>query len=400
MNVTGSELQYKKKLNVTLASDIDGWNKIVNEQLVIELAKDPRLKVSGFVPCHTLQQREHARSLNIELVDAENFSGFTQTELLAHPPDSLQIDILLIHSYGPGMGKQAQVIKKHKKCKWAQVVHTISEELHNFLDNPDHCEHKLQIELCEKADVIIVIGPKVAEAYKCALRCSGQHKNVFELTPGIMEQLIDVRQVYDDSVDKFQVLFSGSSKYFKVKGVDIAAQAIKLLNTPSYHLVVVLRPCESEKVAEINQALLNEGIDARQLSVRISESHEDWHRWLCEVDLLIKPSRTEGFGMSGLLAISANLPVLVSGYSGLGVILKKMSSGVNHVVESDDPQVWADKIKEVRAKDPQTRRLEAEKLRNEYMSQFRWKEQCDKLVETFFEIVQQDDGMYFVFCLK
>ena len=196
------------------------------------------------------------------------------------------------------------------------------------------------------------------------------------------------------------MLFSASSKYFKVKGGDIAAQAIKLLNTPSFNLIVVLRPCESKNVAEIRQALLNEGIDPHQLSVRISESHEDWHRWLCEVDLVIKPSRAEGFGMSGLLAISANLPVLVSGYSGLGVVLKKMSSGVNHVVESDDPQVWADKIQEVREKDPQTRRLEAEKLRNEYMSQFRWKEQCDKLVETFVEIVQQDNGMYFVFAVR
>ena len=398
MTVTDSQSPYKVKLplNVTLASDVDDWNKIVNEQLVVELAKDPRLRVSGFVPHNTQEQRELARNLNIELVDAKDFPGYPQIELLAHPPDSLQIDILLIHSYGPGLGPQAQLIKKYKKCKWAQVVHKVSKELHEFLEQTDESEHEHQIELYEKADVIIAIGPKVAEAYKRALRRSGQHGSVFESTPGVIEQLIAVRLPYDD-LDRFLVLFSGSSKYFKAKGGDIAAQAIKLLNnTPSsylYHLIVVLKSCEWAKIAEVTQELFDEGFDPHQLSVRISGNHEDWRRWLSEVDMVIKPSRTEGFGMSGLLAISAGVPVLVSGNSGLGVILKEMPSGRKHVVGSDDPQVWADKIKEVREKDSQILRLEAEELRNEYMSHVRWKEQCDKLVETFFEMVQQD-GMY------
>ena len=61
--------------------------------------------------------------------------------------------------------------------------------------------------------------------------------------------------------------------------------------------------------------------------------------------------------------------------------LKMLSSGANHVVESDNPQVWADKIKTVRAKDPTFRALEAEQLRKEYMDRFNWKDQCNELVE-------------------
>ena len=396
MNVTGSKSPNEAKLNVTLASDVNGWNNTVNEQLVIELANDPRLRVTGFVPQNTQEQREHAAKLNIELVDAEDLSGYSPTELLGHPPDSLIIDILLVHSCGPGLGRQAQVIRKIKKCKWAQVVHTISEELHKFLENPEEYkdEHKLQITLCEKADIIVAVGPKVAQAYARALRCSRKHENVFEFTPGVIEELNGIRHVYEDAnvEDEFHVLCSGSSYFYKVKGCDIAARAIKLLNTPSYHLLVVLRPCEAKHVAEVTQDLLREGIDPRQVSVRVSEGHEDWRRWLCEVDLVIKPSRTEGFGMSGLLAVSADLPVLVSGYSGLGVVLKKLPSGASHVVESDDPQVWADKIKEVRAKDLNTRQLQAEELRNEYAREFRWKDQCDKLVERFFVMTQQNYG--------
>lgn len=375
---------------MTLASDSDGWNKIVNEQLVVELAKDKRLKVSGFVPRNTKEQRDHAESINIKLVDAEDFSGYSAIELLAHPPDSLDIDILLIHSVGPALGRQAQVIKKHKKCKWAQVVHIACEDVQEFLERADKNDRKLQAELCEKADIIITIGPKVAEECKRFLRCSGKHGDVFELTPGIIESP-HIRQVYEDT-GKFYVLFSGSWKYFKAKGGDIAAQAIKFLNASSYHLIVALRPCERENEEEIKQALQQEGVDHHQFSVRISESHQDWWKWLCEVDLIIKPSRAEGFGMSGLLAISANLPVLISTYSGLGVVLKNMSSGQKHVVESEDPQVWADRIREIKEKGKETCLMEAEELRNEYMTQFSWKEQCDKLVETFSGMVQQGGG--------
>lgn len=380
-------------LNVTLASDSGGWNKIVNEQLVVELAKDERLKVSGFVPCNTQEQRDHAESINIKLVDAENFSGYSETELLAHPPDSLDIDILLIHSVGPTLGKQAQVIKKHKKCKWAQVVHIACEDVHKFSESADKNDHKLQAELCGKADIIIAIGPKVAEECKRFLRCCGKEGDVFELTPGIIENL-HIRQVYEDT-GTFYVLFSGSWKYFKAKGGDIAAQAIKFLNASfyHYHLIVALRPCERENEEEIKQALLEEGIDHHQFSIRISESHQDWWNWLCEVDLIIKPSRAEEFGMSGLLAISANLPVLISTYSGLGVVLKNMSSGKKHVVESKDPLVWADRIREIKEKCKEMRWREAEELRKEYMMQFSWKKQCDKLMETFLGMVQQGDVM-------
>ena len=347
------------------------------------------------MPCHSKEQRNHASSLNIELVDVDqDLSGYPPTELLYYPPDHLKIDILLIHSYGPGLGRQAQVIKKLKKCKWAQVVHTISDELYQFLEDPQDCrdDHKLQVTLCEKADIIIAIGPKVAEAYRRYLRLTRRYENVIELTPGVMEELNGVRQVYDEA-DKFHVLVSGSSYYFKVKGCDIAAQAIKLLNASSYQLMVVLRPSESETdVADVQQALLKEGIDSRQLTVRVGKNHADWRQWLCEADLVIKPSRTEGFGMSGLLAISANVPVLVSSFSGLGIILKKLSSGASQVVESDDPQVWADKIKEIRSLNPQSRHSQAEELREEYTNHFSWKKQCDDLVDTFFEMAQQCHG--------
>ncbi|KAL9989479.1 hypothetical protein ACROYT_G004037 [Oculina patagonica] len=88
------------RLNITLATNAVGWNTTVNGQLIIELAKDPRVKVSGLVPSSPQEQKEQAKELNIELVDAKKLIGYSPKELLAFPPDSLDIDVLIIHSYG------------------------------------------------------------------------------------------------------------------------------------------------------------------------------------------------------------------------------------------------------------------------------------------------------------
>ena len=391
------------KLKITLASNAEGWDKVVNGQLEIALAQDDRVKVTGFVPENTPEQRGHAMELNIALFDAkkESRSGYSSVELLAYPPDDLRIDILMMHSYGRHVGRQAQIIKETKNCVWVLVVHTISEELETFLKKSasssavHQSEHELQVTLCEKADFVIAVGPKVAEAYKAALRYCGKQDKIFTLMPRILGEYLGVRQAADtkccDADEKFRMLISSSSKYFEVKGCDIAAQAVKLLQDSSYHLILVVQP--NDDTTELEEAMHKEGIKANQLTVRrCSGATETWCRLLCEVDLLIKPSRTEGFGMSGLRAISADLPILISGNCGLGFAMKKLHSGQRHVVDSDEPKVWADKIKEVRAKGSKTRHIQAEKLRSEYAGKFMWEEQIDDLVKTFSEMVQQNPG--------
>ena len=361
---SGSQVQDPTKLNVTLATDAEGWDKSVNEQFLLELAKNPQVKVTGFVPKHTPKQKDHARKLNIELVDAKDITGYSDVELLAFPPDDLDIDILIIHSYGRDLGRQAQIIKDKKKCQWVNVVHTVSEDLEKFsvkksadpAANDQLTEHDLQTRLCEKSDLIIAIGPKVTEAYRSSLRYSGKDQSVIDLTPGIIGEFLGVRPEIKGSDEVFRVLLSASSKYFLVKGCDIATKAINLLQDSSYHLIFVRQPKDNED--QLKEAFLDLGINQHQLTFRSSGSKDFWPRLLCEVDLVIKPSRTEGFGMSGLRAITADLPVLVSRNCGLGRVLQSLSSGAQHVIDSEDPKVWANAIKAVRAKAVQVRREE------------------------------------------
>ena len=400
---SGSLVQDPTKLNVTLATDAEGWDKSVNEQFLLELAQNPQVRVTGFVPKHTPKQKDHARKLNIELVDAKDITGYSAVELLAYPPDSLDIDILIIHSYGRDLGRQAQIIKDTKKCQWVNVVHTVSEDLEKFLDkksadpaaNDQITEHELQTILCEKSDLVIAIGPKVTEAYRSALLFSGKDESVITLNPGIFEEFLVERRKIKGSGKIFRVLLSASSKYFLVKGCDIATKAINLLQDSSYHLIFVRQPKDNED--QLKKAFLDLGINQHQLTFRSSGSKDFWPRLLCEVDLVIKPSRTEGFGISGLRAISADLPVLVSGNCGLGMVLMKLPSGAQHVINSDDPQAWADAIKNVRAKAMQVRREESEQLRKDYMQQFNWKMQCDEIVKKMFSMNPHKSGE-FVYC--
>ena len=401
---SGSLVQDPTKLNVTLATDAEGWDKSVNEQFLLELAQNPQVRVTGFVPKHTPKQKDHARKLNIELVDAKDMTGYSAVELLAYPPDSLDIDILIIHSYGRDLGRQAQIIKDTKKCQWVNVVHTVSEDLEKFLDkksadpaaNDQITEHELQTILCEKSDLVIAIGPKVTEAYRSALLFSGKDESVITLNPGIFEEFLVERRKIKGSGKIFRVLLSASSKYFLVKGCDIATKAINLLQDSSYRLIFVRQPKDNED--ELKKKFLGLEINQHQLTFKESSRSIDfWKRLLCEVDLVIKPSRTEGFGISGLRAISADLPVLVSGNCGLGMVLMKLPSGAQHVINSDDPQAWADAIKNVWAKAVQVRREESEQLRKDYMQQFNWKMQCDEIVKKMFSMNPHKSGE-FVYC--
>ena len=167
---------------------------------------------------------------------------------------------------------------------------------------------------------------------------------------------------------------------FQLKGYDIAAKAIAELNDKTYKLTFVgATSGEEEQVAKM---LLQQGIDPSQLKVRsFNESREQLAELFCEVDLAIMPSRTEGFGLAALEALSAGLPVLVSENSGLGKALKKVLYGSSCVVESEDPREWANAIKAVRRKEREVRLRESKMVRAAYAEEYSWKEQCDKLVQ-------------------
>ena len=366
----------------------------INRELAIQLAKHPSVEVSVYLPQCSEEDKRVAASHNVHLIEAEEMPGYDNpVDWLSFLPESHSVDCVIGH--GAVLGRQVQGIKRQCKCKWIQVVHTAPEELGMYKSYADAIskgekKHQAEVKLCEKADQVVAVGPKLAEAFSGYLRACGKDQDVLNLTPGIFSEFADVKQATEERKTFSVLVFGrGDNEDFQLKGYDIAARAIaELKDEPQpYKLLFVGAPSgEEEKVKDL---LLQQGIDRSQLTVRcFNESREQLARLFCEVDLAIMPSRTEGFGLAALEALSAGLPVLVSGNSGLGEALKDVQYGSSCVVESDDPNVWAKAIKAVRQKDRKMRLNEIQIVRNSYALKYNWGKECDKLVERMSNITR------------
>ena len=380
--------QENMTLKVTLLSSewkssINGDLSTINRELAIQLAKHPSVDVSVLLPNCSREDRSSAKGHNVKLIEAGGVPGVEPVLCLSSPPINHTMDCVIGH--GVQLGRLIPFIKRnpnYSHCKWIQVVHSAPEEDGMYKNiSEGEKRQKTEIQLCKMADQVITIGPKLAEAYKCYLCPVKQDEKVFDLTPSIFSEFLALEQATKQR-GTFRILLIGSgdsSEDFKVKGYDIAAKAIAELKDESYKLKFV---CPAGgKGGIVAEKLLQHGISRNQLIVcSFDDSRKVLADLFCEVDLAIMPSRTEGFGTTALEALSAGLPVLVSGNSGLGEALKKVPFGSQSVVDSEDHTDWAREIKRVRQKERDVRLSESRLLREKYLEKYSWEEPCKSLV--------------------
>ena len=120
----------------------------------------------------------------------------------------------------------------------------------------------------------------------------------------------------------------------------------------------------STENAEELKIRLNEDIKLSQFTVRhFSKSTETWKRLLCHVNLAIFLQGQRALEQLVSVVCLQTFLVLSVATSGLGMALKKLPSWGQHVLDSEDPQDWAEKIKEVREKGARNPASEAKQLR-------------------------------------
>ena len=211
------------------------------------------------------------------------------------------------------------------------------------------------------------------------------------ITPGLFQRefgdLVAKQDANEDGIFKVLLFGRGDDEDFELKGYNIAAQAFtdqRLKNKP-YHLIFVGAP--EGKQEEVREKLLQRGIAEAQLTVRkFIQSRDRLKDLLCEADLAIMPSKSEGFGLVALEALSASLPILVGSKSGIAKALEHVPIGHSCVVNSDDPAEWGKAIEDVR--DRHRMRLEEIRtLRASYGEMYNWKEQYEELVKKMWEMV-------------
>ena len=360
----------------------------MNRELAMNIAKNPRVKVSYFVLSCNDEDKKAAQSHKIELIKAAKWPGFDEMDWLSFPPKDLQIDVVVGH--GVKLGRQAQIIRESHECKWIQVVHTDPEELGIYKEyaNPisnAQKKHKTEVELCELADFVVPVGPKLYKAFHSYLASCKEEQYFFKFTPGILAEFSELKQGLDKrEVYKVLCFGRGDSEDFKLKGLDIAARAVARLS----RCILLFVGAAKDKLEETQKRFLDFDIPTCQLRVRpFLDSREDLKKIFHEADLVVMPSRTEGFGLTGLEALSAGLPILVSRKSGFGEALMKVPFGRLFVIDSDHPDQWAKEIGEVCNNDMSSRLEECETMRGLYQKKYSWKKQSESLIDKMISII-------------
>ena len=387
------------KLQLTILASEWGSRKgglsTLNRELAIQLAKFSCVEVTFFLPKCSDEDKKAAASHNVSILKAERRPGYhDERDWLNFPPENLKIDVVVGH--GVKLGRQAQVIRKYHKCNWVQIVHTDPEELGMFkcYKNPilrGEQKHQDEVELCEMADFVVGIGPKLAEAFRKYLGFCKKHQDVVQFTPGVFDDFSSVQQVPDDRKYCSVLVFGrGDAEDFELKGYDIAARSVAALSDTILYFVGVPRNGKHE----IAQQFVDLGIPKHRQKVRsYLDSREDLKKLFCEVDLVLMPSRTEGFGLTGLEALSAGIPVIISKNSGFGEALGSVPFGSYFVIDSEDPNAWTKAIRDTWDKDRKQQLDEVKDVRGSYGKEYNWSEQCKSLIEKMFKLV---DGMYYI----
>ena len=372
-----------------------GGLSTINRELAIHLSNHPAVKVSLLVPqgaCND-EEKSEAHTYGISVVEAKKLEAFHRRDWLSFPPKEHLMDIVVGH--GVKLGRQVQIIRdspQFSNCKWVQVVHTAPEDLSRYKcysadSDPiskGETKHESEVELCKLADLVVPVGPKLKEAYSSYLKRFKTDEDVLSFTPRLFQRefgdLVAKQDANKDGEFKVLLFGRGDPEDFELKGYNIAAKAFadQRLKKKPYHLIFVGAP--DRKQDKVRRKLLKRGIAVAQLTVRKFIQRRDGLKdLLCEADLAIMPSKSEGFGLVALEALSAGLPILVGSRSGFAKALENVPHGRTCIVTSDDPAEWAEAIETVRNRHGM-RLQEIKSLRASYGEMYSWNEQCETLV--------------------
>ena len=392
-----------QRLNITLLASewksSAGGLSTLNRELAIHLSQIQNTKVSLLVPegaCND-EDKKDAKGFGISILDAKECVAVEPLLWLSNPPQGHEIDIIVGH--GVKLGRQVQIIKRQaqfQNCKWVHVVHTAPEDLSKFklygsAISKGRKKHEDEVDLCKRADLVVPVGPKLEKDYRSYLQLCKKDEDFFELIPGLFEREfgdLPARQNPKEDKDDFKVLLCGrgDEEDFELKGYNNAVRAFtdQRLKGKRYSLLFVGSP--KEKQDEVRKRLRDCGIDKGQLTVReFVNSRERMRDLFCEVDMVIMPSKSEGFGLIALEALSAGLPILVGSNSGFARAIEDIPYGDCSIVYSEDPAKWAKKIEKVRVKHRVV--LQENKiLKENYGKEYCWKRQCQELVDRLWKI--------------
>ncbi|KAI8497699.1 hypothetical protein Bbelb_243510 [Branchiostoma belcheri] len=262
--------------------------------------------------------------------------------------------------------------------KGDEKVLKIEEEIGNILDDLQH------------ADVIFSVGPLMHDYYKHQTKqLTLQHH---ELLPKPSDIFIDTKLKPPPADTETKVVLSiGRVKGVeRLKGIDLSAKTmvkvIKALPHTKWRLRGIRRD-DFQASRDIIQA--NTGrFEFVPFTPLEYATQEELCKDMGKADVVLMPSRAEPFGLVGLEAIAAGVPVVLSHKSGLAKFLTRQDPEFDRTIveiEEDDDEAAKTLAKRVIKimKDGPREFEAAQSLKKKLLDSEYWAESHSKLLQTF-----------------
>lgn len=313
-----------------------------NRQLCIALAGS-----GADVTCIAIRPSEReiteASDLGVHLVAARSNPGEDERQWLSRRPMNLYDDyrptIVIGHGRvtGPAAARLAEDV--FPGAQRLHFIHMAPDEIEWHKFDRDDARHgavsaaaqaekrtQIELDLAQRATRTVAVGPRL---YNRFLRDLGPYDcpPPLRFDPGF-DPVPDQRRDPPEGAP-WKVLLLGRAEDEMLKGLDIAACAtgkaaarLRQMGLPGLELVVRgAKPDDADAIRERLRGLANALVDVVVRPFTTDAMTLD--RDLRSSSLLLMPSRSEGFGLVGLEAITAGTPVLVSSRSGLAELLKE-----------------------------------------------------------------------------
>ncbi|XP_066271949.1 uncharacterized protein [Branchiostoma lanceolatum] len=358
-------------------------------------------KVYSTVLEATQEDKKDAEADGVELITPTTFEGDDRKPELrwltfdhqSHFP-KLPPGIDFIVGHVNVTSRAARLIRKQRlpHAKLVQVTHVIPEDVARFKSEEKELsieEEKASIlEDLEDADVIVSVGPRLHDYYKNETKRE-EEEHHYEFLPEPSDIFKKTRVKYVETETK-GVLSVGRVKGVKrLKGYDLSANAmgkvIKLRPNTKWRARGIKREDFSESKAII-QANTSKFEFAPFTPLKYS-TQADLSKDMQQAHVVLMPSRAEPFGLVGLEAIAAGVPVLVSHKSGLAWFLDQDPDYDRPIVEIEDDDEEAAKTLAKRIikvlKDGRKEFEAAKRLKKRLLDSKYWETSHNKFLEIF-----------------
>lgn len=166
-----------------------------------------------------------------------------------------------------------------------------------------------------------------------------------------------------------------TSRLVRKNATDDTIRALKLLPS-NIRFIVIGKGPDWNKLHELAATL---GLAHRVTFLGFIE-HKDFPRYLSACDMFIRPSRSEGFGVSFVEAMAAGLPVIATPIGGIPDFIDDKETGI--FCSPDNPQSIA-KAVELLMKDTLLREKIAEKGKYRVMERYSWEKIAQDMKAVF-----------------